>query len=165
MPYPPCAGVRCIEVEFNRGKNQGFTQGDFMQFSQGILDSSNQPVSLGELCGAKVTLVYSDGYAPTSTLGSGNCGNNPSSLITSSLSQDPTTPPQVVTVSTSVISKDPPCTPVNNGKCVPPSNFRGFGQQSGDRTQGGALCTAGGVLPSNAHNTGRETGVHGSRVA
>jgi hypothetical protein len=117
VPYPPCASVLCIEVEFNRNKGQGFTQGDFMNFSQGILDNSSQPVSLGELCGAKVTLIYSDGYAPTSTLG--NCGS--SSLTASSLSQDPTTPPQIVSVSTSVVSTNPPCTPTNHGKCTPPS--------------------------------------------
>jgi hypothetical protein len=96
---------------------------------------------LGELCGAKVTLIYSDGYAPTSNYG--NCMS--SSLTASSLSQDPTTPPQIVTVSTSVVSTNPPCTPTNHGSCTPPSTLGVSDSNLATGLEGGLLCTAFGV--------------------
>jgi hypothetical protein len=147
VPYPACDTARCIEVEFNRNKGQGFGKNDFMKFSQGILNGSNQPVSLGDLCGAQVTLIYSDGYTPTSTLGSSDCGSSPSSLMASSLAQDPTVPAQVSAVPTPlVISTAPPCTPASNGQCTNPVTTTGVTDSNpATGMEGGLLCTAGGV--------------------
>jgi hypothetical protein len=118
VPYPPCSatGVLCGEVEFNRNTGQGFGPSDFMQFSLNIL-KGGAPATLADVCGAKVAFIYSDGYAPVSVLGGGSCSG--SSLMASSLSQDPTTPPQVITVSTAVgPGNTPGCTQLPNGQCL-----------------------------------------------
>jgi hypothetical protein len=119
VPYPPCSatGVLCGEVEFNRNAGQGFGENDFMQFSLNIL-KGGAPATLADVCGAKVAFVFSDGYAPVSVLGSPPCSGS-SSLMATSLSQDPTTPPQVVTVSTAVgPGTTPGCTQLPNGQCL-----------------------------------------------
>jgi hypothetical protein len=126
VPYPSCnppfppdtPSLLCGEVEFNRSKGQGFGEHDFIKFSLNILKGS-APATLADLCGAKVAFIYSDGYAPVSALGSGSCSG--SSLTATSLSQDPTTPPQVVTVSTAPgPGTTPGCTPNDQGVCSNP---------------------------------------------
>jgi hypothetical protein len=126
VPYPSCnppfaAGtpsLLCGEVEFNRNTGQGFGENDFMNFSLKIL-KGGVPVALSDLCGAKVAFIYSDGYAPVSPLGSGSCSGL--SLSATSLSQDPTTPPQAITVTTATGPGNTlGCTPNSSGQCPNP---------------------------------------------
>jgi hypothetical protein len=118
VPYPSCNGttsVLCGEVEFNRNSGQGFVATDFMKFSLAIL-KGGAPAGLGDLCSAKVAFIYSDGYTPVSNLGA--C----STLLATSVGQDPMTVAQVGTVPT----PPPPnntgaCTKLN-GQCTNPMN-------------------------------------------
>jgi hypothetical protein len=122
VPYPSCAGTSalCGEVEFNRNKGQGFGPNDFMQFSLNI-QNAGAPATLADLCGAKVAFIYSSGYTPVSVLGCSS-SSSPSLLTATSLSQDPTTPPQVIKVSTAVTTTTTPgCLPVCNGQCCNPT--------------------------------------------
>jgi hypothetical protein len=146
VPYPPCnaTNVLCGEVEFNRNKGQGFQDSDFMNFSLGIL-KGGAPASLADLCGAKVAFIFSDGYAPASVLGPVPCSGS-SSLMATSLAQDPTTPPQVVKVSTAVgPGNTPGCTPLPNGHCPNPLTTGVSDSNPKTGLEGGALCYSNGI--------------------
>jgi hypothetical protein len=145
VPYPcAAADVLCGEVEFNRNKGQGFGPNDFMQFSLNIQKGST-PATLADLCGAKVAFLYSSGYASTSVLGPTPCSGS-SSLTATSLSQDPMTPPQVVTVSTAPTSTPTPgCTLLPNGKCSNPMTSGTTDTNPTTGLEGGAICYSGGV--------------------
>jgi hypothetical protein len=146
VPYPPCtaADVLCGEVEFNRNKGQGFQDNDFMKFSLAIL-KGGAPVSLADLCGAKVAFIFSDGYAPASVLGPIPCSGS-SPLMATSLAQDPTTPPQVVKVSTAVgPGNTPGCTPLPNGRCPNPLTTGVSDSNPATGIEGGALCYSNGI--------------------
>jgi hypothetical protein len=143
VPYPPCsaANVLCGEVEFNRNKGQGFGNNDFMNFSLSIL-KGGVPATLADLCGAgaKVAFIFSDGYAPASVLGPTPCSGS-SPLMATSLSQDPTTPPQVVTVSTAVgPGNTPACTPLPNGQCPNPLTTGVSDSNPATGVEGGPIC-------------------------
>jgi hypothetical protein len=147
VPYPPCdaTNVLCGEVEFNRNKGQGFGANDFMKFSLSIL-KSGAPAGLRDLCGAKVAFIYSDGYAPTSVLGPCSSSSPPSILIATSLSQDPTTAPQVVTVPTPVVPNNTPaCTPLPSGQCSNPVTEGVTDSNPATGLEGGALCYSNGI--------------------
>jgi hypothetical protein len=118
VPYPPCSatGVLCGEVEFNRTQGHGFGANDFMQFSLAIL-KGGAPAASSDLCGAKVAFIYSDGYTPVSNLGSSSCS---STLIATSLGQDPMTAAQVGTVPTSPPPNNTPACTQLNGHCTNP---------------------------------------------
>jgi hypothetical protein len=147
LPYPPCdaTNVLCGEVEFNRNEGQGFGENDFMEFSLAIL-KGGAPAGLGDLCGAKVAFIYSDGYAPTSVLGPCSGSSPPSTLIATSLSQDPMTAPQVVTVPTPVVPNNTPaCTPLPNGQCSNPVTEGVTDSNPATGLEGGALCYSNGI--------------------
>jgi hypothetical protein len=147
VPYPPCAatGVLCVEVEFNRHEGQGFGANDFMKFSLSIL-KGGAPAGLGDLCGAKVAFIYSDGYTPTSVLGPCSGSSPPSTLIATSLSQDPMTAPQVVAVATPVVPNNTPaCTPLPNGQCSNPVTEGVTDSNPATGLEGGALCYSNGI--------------------
>jgi hypothetical protein len=147
LPYPPCGAtnVLCGEVEFNRNEGQGFGENDFMKFSLAIL-KGGAPAGLGDLCGAKVAFIYSDGYAPTSVLGPCSGSSPPSTLIATSLSQDPMTAPQVVTVPTPVVPNNTPaCTPLPNGQCSNPVTEGVTDSNPATGLEGGALCYSNGI--------------------
>ena len=144
VPYPPCSpapgdpGVLCGEVEFNRNAGQGFGPSDFMNFTLAIL-KGGLPVGLHDLCGAKVAFIYSDGFAPVSVLGGGSCSG--SSLMASSVSQDPTTPPQVVTVSTATgPGSTPGCLPLPSGQCPDPTTTGVTDSNLATGVEGPAIC-------------------------
>jgi len=119
VPYPPCSvsGVLCGEVEFNRNSGQGFGPNDFMNFSLAIL-KGGAPVSLGDLCGAQAAFIYSDGYTPVSNLGS--CSNSSTTLVATSVSQDPMTVAQIGTVPTSPPPNNSPACTSPNAQCSNP---------------------------------------------
>jgi hypothetical protein len=147
VPYPPCAGtgVLCGEVEFNRKHGQGFGANDFMRFSLAIL-KGGAPAGLGDLCGAKVAFIYSDGFTPTSVLGPCSGSSPPSILIATSLSQDPMTAPQVIAVPTPVVPNNTPaCTPLPNGQCSNPVTEGVTDSNPATGLEGGALCYSNGI--------------------
>jgi hypothetical protein len=146
VPYPPCGttSVLCGEVEFNRNKGQGFGVNDFMQFSLNIL-KGGAPVGLADLCGAKVVFIYNDGYSPVSVL-SCSGSSSPSSLMATSLSQDPMTAPMIVTVPPAVaITYTGNCTPTSNNQCSNPMTSGVTDSNDALGLEGGALCYSGGV--------------------
>jgi hypothetical protein len=147
VPYPPCnaTNVLCGEVELNRNEGQGFGANDFMKFSLSIL-KGGVPAGLGDLCGAKVAFIYSGGYTPTSVLGPCSGSSPPSTLIATSLSQDPMTAPQVVTVPTPVVPNNTPaCTPLPSGQCSNPVTEGVTDSNPTTGLEGGALCYSNGI--------------------
>jgi hypothetical protein len=147
VPYPPCnaTNVLCGEVEFNRNEGQRFGANDFMKFSLNIL-KSGAPAGLGDLCGAKVAFIFSDGYAPTSVLGPCSGSSPPAILIATSLSQDPMTAPQVVSVPTAVgPNNSPACTALPNGQCSNPVTEGVTDSNPATGLEGGALCYSNGI--------------------
>jgi hypothetical protein len=152
VPYPACnpplgTGLLCGEVEFNRNSGQGFGPNDFMNFTLALLKGGT-PVNLGDVCGAKAAFIYSNGYTPVSNLGSGSCSSSspPTTLIATSLSQDPMTAPQIGTVP----SPPPPgntsgCSPLATGLCANPmtTGFVDINPLNG--LEGGALCYSNGI--------------------
>jgi hypothetical protein len=147
VPDPPCAttSVLCGEVEFNRNSGQGFGPNDFMQFSLNIL-KGGAPVSLADLCGAKVVFIYNDRYAPVSVLGCSG-SSSPSSLMATSLSQDPMTAPMIVTgAPTAGLSMNTGnCTPTSPNQCSSPTTSGVTDSNDARGLEGGALCYSGGV--------------------
>jgi len=110
VPFSPCAAVtvQCLEVEFNRYPGKGFGPEDSIQFSQGILVDSS-PITLDELCGAKVVYIFKSGAIITSALGP--CSGSGATLLTANpQNPDATTPNQVVNPNTLITSNNPPCT-------------------------------------------------------
>ena len=61
-------------------------------FSKGILSGGGAPITNDDLCKAKITYIFSDGYATTSKLGS--CPAMSLPLISSSWRPDPTVSPR-----------------------------------------------------------------------
>jgi hypothetical protein len=147
VPYSPCnaTNLLCGEVEFNRNEGRGFGANDFMKFSLNIL-KGGAPAGLGDLCGAKVAFIFSDGYAPTSVLGQCSGSSPPSILIATSLSQDPMTAPQVVSVPTAVVPNNTPaCTPLPNGQCSNPVTEGVTDSNPATGLEGGELCYSNGI--------------------
>jgi hypothetical protein len=99
----PCASAtaECLMVKF---QPPGLGADDSISFSNGILKSilfakgmlsrGGAPISNDDLCKAKITYIFSDGYATTSNLG--RCPAVSLPLIASSWRPDPTVSPRKV---------------------------------------------------------------------
>jgi hypothetical protein len=141
VPYSPCAAatVQCVEVEFNRNAGQGFgaLATDHIQFSLSILIGGS-PITLDELCGAKVVYIFKSGAIITSTLGPCS-GSGATVLKANPQNPDATTPNQVVSPSTLVTAANiPPCTPdPTTGLCRDP---RVTGVEDGNPSEEAQLC-------------------------
>jgi hypothetical protein len=88
----PCAsaGAECLMVNF---QPPGLGTHDTITFSEIIL-SGGVPIANEDLCKAKVTYIFSDGYA--TTVDFGPCPAKSSALIASSWLPDLTVPPRIV---------------------------------------------------------------------
>jgi hypothetical protein len=88
----PCAsaGADCMMVNF---QPPGLGTHDTITFSETIL-SRGAPITNDDLCKAKVTYIFSDGYATTGDFGP--CPAKSSALIASSWLPDLTVPPRIV---------------------------------------------------------------------
>ncbi len=138
VPYNPCAPatVQCLEVEFNRNPGKGFGPADFIEFSQGILIGGS-PITLDELCGAKLVYIFQSGAIITSSLGP--CSGSVTTVLTASpQNPDVTTPNQVVNPGTLVTSSNPPCTlDPTTGLCPDPTMT---GVEDGNPSEQAQLC-------------------------
>ena len=88
----PCAvpTAECLMVKFQQ---PGLGTKDSITFSKNIL-SGDAPITNDDLCKAKITYIFSDGYATTSKLGRCPAASLP--LISSSWRPDPTVSPRKV---------------------------------------------------------------------
>lgn len=105
----PCtsATAECLIVKF---QSPGLGANDSITFSKGIL-SDGAPITDDELCKAKITYVFSDGYATTSNFRPCPAASVP--LISSSWRPDPTVAPQIVKTNVLLVQgSPPPCTPI-----------------------------------------------------
>jgi hypothetical protein len=114
----PCAAqsAECLLVKF---QPPGLGAQDHLSFSKSIL-TSGAPITNDDLCKAKITYIFSDGYATTSDLGPCPAGSLP--LISSSWRPDPTVPPRIVHINVLLAqtTTSPPCTPDPvTGQCPP----------------------------------------------
>ena len=95
------AAAECLMVKF-RAPGLGahdsisFSEGILKSilFSKGVLSDGGAPITNDDLCKAKITYIFSDGYATTSDLGP--CPAKSLPLIASSWRPDLTVPPQIV---------------------------------------------------------------------
>ncbi len=99
----PCASAtaECLMVKFGPPglgvhDSISFSNGILKSilFSKGILSGGGAPITNDDLCKAKITYIFSDGYATTSELGSCPAVSLP--LISSSWRPDPTVSPRIV---------------------------------------------------------------------
>lgn len=144
VPFSPCATetALCLEVEFNRQTGQGFGAQEPKDlntpfaFSQGILNG-NHGALLSDLCGAKVTYIFSEGYITTSAIGPAPCSGT--SLAADSQNPDPTTPPQISTQigNNFVGASNQGCTVDSTGKCSDPTMT---GVSDANPSQEGGQC-------------------------
>jgi len=107
--HSPCtsATAECLIVKFQL---PGLGAHDSISFSKGIL-SGGAAITNDDLCKAKVTYIFSDGYATTSNFRP--CPAISLSLIASSWRPDPTVGPQIVKRNVLLAQSPPlPCTPV-----------------------------------------------------
>jgi hypothetical protein len=113
----PCgfATAECLVVKF---QPPGLGEHDAVSFSKSIL-SGNVPITNDDLCKAKITYMFSDGFMTTSNFG--RCPPASLPLIASSWHPDPYVAPHVIKSDLLLATKAPtlPCTPVN-GACPPP---------------------------------------------
>jgi hypothetical protein len=114
----PCtaAEVECLMVKFQA---PGLGAHDSISFSKSIL-SGGAPITNDDLCKAKITYIFSDGYATTSNLGPCPAVSLP--LIASSWTPDPTVSPRIVkpgVLLAQTPTHPPPCTPDSMGNCPP----------------------------------------------
>jgi hypothetical protein len=88
----PCAsaGAECLMVNF---QPPGLGTRDTIKFSETIL-SGGAPITNDDLCKAKITYIFSDGYATTGDFSP--CPAKSSALIASSWVPDLTVPPRIV---------------------------------------------------------------------
>jgi len=119
----PCAATTaaCIVVKFEA---PGLGADDAVSFSQKIL-SAGAPIAKDDLCKAKITYVFSDGYTTTSNFG--RCSPDSRSLIASSWRPDPHVAPQFAKSNLLLAQTETttlPCTPVQSGDnlvCLDPT--------------------------------------------
>jgi hypothetical protein len=99
----PCASAtaECLMVKFGPPglgvhDSISFSNGILKSilFSKGILSGGGAPITNDDLCKAKITYIFSDGYATTSELGS--CPALSLPLISSSWRPDPTVSPRII---------------------------------------------------------------------
>jgi hypothetical protein len=89
----PCASAtaECLVVKFQR---PGLGEHDSVSFSKSIRSSSGGPITNNDLCKAKITYVFSDGYATTSDFRPCPAASLP--LVASSWGPDPTVAPRII---------------------------------------------------------------------
>lgn len=101
--YTPCtsATAECLMVKF---RSPGLGAHDFVSFSKsivksilfskGLLSRGGAPITNNDLCNAKITYMFSDGFATTSNFG--HCPPASLQLISSSWRPDPTIAPRII---------------------------------------------------------------------
>jgi hypothetical protein len=113
----PCASAtaECLVVKFQA---PGLGEHDSIRFSNSIL-SGNAPITNDDLCNAKITYIFSDGFVTTSNFG--RCPPASLPLIASSWHPDPYVAPQIVKSDLLLAAKPTttlPCTPdPTTGQC------------------------------------------------
>jgi len=148
-PYNACTALmaECLKVEFRR---PGLGATDSIKFSKSIL-SGGVPITNNDLCKARITYVFSDGYATTTNFGRCPAASLP--LIASSWRPDLTVSPWMVKSNVLLVDTIPPassCTPDPiTGSCPPlaladANPKEEWGQ--GDLCSSGAI---GGVIKNN----------------
>jgi hypothetical protein len=141
-PYNACIArmAECLKVEFQR---PGLGAKDSIKFSKSIL-SGGAPITNNDLCKAKITYVFSDGYATTTNFGSCPAASLP--LIASSWRPDLTVSPWMVKSNVLLVDGGPPpqsCTPDPNTGLCPPLTLADANPKE-DWGQGD-LCSSGGI--------------------
>jgi len=113
----PCASAtaECLVVKF---QPPGLEANDSISFSKSIL-SSDAPITNEDLCKAKITYVFSDGFVTTSNFG--RCAPVSLPLVASSWHPDPHVAPHVVqsNVLLAAGGDGQGCTPDDSGSCPP----------------------------------------------
>jgi len=112
----PCAfeAAECLIVKFQA---PGLGAYDSISFSKSIL-SGDPRITNDDLCKAKITYAFSDGFVTTSNFGRCRPGSLP--LIASSWHPDPQLAPQIVKTNVLLAAAviDLPCTPVLSGETL-----------------------------------------------
>jgi cytoskeletal protein CcmA (bactofilin family) len=122
----PCTAptAECLIIKF---ESPGLGPHDSISFSSSVL-SGDAPITNNDLCKAKITYIFSDGYATTSNLGPCPAVSLP--LIASSWRPDPTVSPRFVKPRALLTVADAPlhpplhplpCTTDSNGHCLDPT--------------------------------------------
>src|SRR5262249_41532447 len=106
----PCAfeAVECLVVKF---QSPGLGANEFISFSNSIL-SGDTPITNEDLCKAKITYIFSDGFVTTSNFGI--CPPVSAPLIANSWHPDPHVAPHFHVVQSNLLLASPPpqgCTP------------------------------------------------------
>jgi hypothetical protein len=144
----PCAApdAECLLVKF---QPPGLGAQDSISFSKSILTGS-APITNDDLCKAKITYIFSDGYATTSNFGLCPAASLP--LISNSWHPDPTVPPRLVhtNILLAQASTSLPCTPDATGNCPPLTLADANPSEEGG--QGGGSCNDGPINGTITHN-------------
>ncbi len=138
--YSQCmaTSAQCLIMEFNL---PGAGANDNIKFSKGFTTA----VTNADLCGADITLIFSDGYSTTGALGPCPGGVAPATLTASSQSPDLTAPvlPQIVdqTAFTAATAGSLPCTGGNaaTGQCPDDPTMTGV-EDANPSEEGGQQC-------------------------
>jgi hypothetical protein len=113
----PCASAtaECLVVKF---QPPGLDADDLISFSKSIL-SGDAPITNDELCKAKITYVFSDGFVTTSNFG--RCPPSSLPLVASSWHPDPHVAPQIVKSDLLLADggSSQGCTTDDSGNCPP----------------------------------------------
>jgi hypothetical protein len=143
-PYNACIArmAQCLKVEFQR---PGLGAKDSIKFSKCILNGG-APITNNDLCKAKITYIFSDGYATTTNFG---CPATSQPLIASSWRPDLTVSPWMVKSNVLLVggSGASSCTPDPvTGNCPPltlaDANPREEWGQPGDMCSNGGARSA-----------------------
>lgn len=138
--YNECtaASAQCLIMEFNL---PGADSSDDIKFSKGFTTA----VTNADLCGADITLIFSDGYSTTGALGPCPGGVAPATLTANSQNPDLTAPvpPQIVnqTAFTAATARSLPCIGGNptTGQCPADPTMTGV-EDANPSTEGGQIC-------------------------
>jgi hypothetical protein len=150
----PCAfaTAECLVVKF---QPPGLGADDSISFSNSIL-SGDAPITNEDLCKAKITYIFSDGYVTTSNFG--RCPPASLPLIASSWHPDPYVAPHVVQSNLLLADGGSSlgCTPdKNTGQC-PPTDESGTSIADSDALQDAGApqqsCDGGATLRGSANN-------------
>ena len=128
----PCAyaTAECLVVKFQA---PGLEAQDSLSFSNSIL-SGDAPIANEDLCKAKITYIFSDGFVTTSNFG--RCSPVSLPLIASSWHPDPYVAPHLVKSNVLLVGGgSPPCTPVDSAGDCPGLDIRDHDvtQESGNQ--------------------------------
>jgi hypothetical protein len=117
----PCAyaTAECLVVKFQA---PGLEAQDSLSFSNSIL-SGGAPITKEDLCKAKITYIFSDGFVTTSNFG--RCSPVSLPLIASSWHPDRYVAPHLVKSNVLLVNPgSPPCTPVDSAGDCPGLDIR-----------------------------------------